>query len=130
MAPRSPLYGPARRTLAAGSCGEGRPSIIPSGTMGGGSLCLVQVQHVEAASLPSLHTASARNWVSQFDWYLVYKLETGIQSLLSGGRVAMAGETKQLNFELRHIERAATAGLAMAFAVWLVILAIGIALLS
>jgi hypothetical protein len=93
----------ARRTLAAGSCGAGRPSIIPSGTMAGGSLGLVQVQHVEAASLPNLHTASARNWVSQFDWYLVYKLETGIQSLLCGGRVAMAGETKQLNFELHYI---------------------------
>jgi len=42
----------------------------------------------------------------------------------------MAGETKQLNFGVRHIERAATGGLAMALAVWLVILAIRIALLS
>ena len=42
----------------------------------------------------------------------------------------MAGETKQSNFEVRHIERAATAGLAMAFAVWLAILATGVALLS
>jgi len=29
----------------------------------------------------------------------------------------MARETKKLNIELRHLERAATAGLAMAFAV-------------
>ena len=59
MAPRSPLYGPARRTLAAGSCGEGRPSIIPGGTMGSGSPQRVQTRHVDARRIAALTLSPA-----------------------------------------------------------------------
>jgi hypothetical protein len=42
----------------------------------------------------------------------------------------MAVDPQQFSIDVRHLERTATAGLALAFAVWIVIVATGVALLA